>query len=735
MNKKINCICSLLCIGCLCISSVFTSAAAENQGKKGTFFGFTFLDRYANNANIIKPANVRLSDIEKFGYDTFAALTKEKTDAMPAGRRAIDINYTTSDLLSVSDNYLWFDEGIAKVKSVITQFFETYSAIGGKADYIIDDNESTATVYGFENAAIANFQEDGETVTESIEKHGHLYEDYIKEMLIQVEEDPRYETDIKPLLEERGFVFGEDYDLKYLNLFPTAVGVRQQRFYESDPPQGAENAYLVFNDVMEIRTRQAYKEAVFDPIRAIYPEIKTSNYGYVTKSGKTPVVEFNGNSTLLYDSSIPLISGTHSSPVLYGKYNNIRTKKPEGYPFEIFKKTSFNILLMEMKQYQDVLLSDDTGGIMPWITMRTWSDDFIGGKYYNYNDTDYHYEMIFHVALGNPDPFLIFNNGSTANTVEEDTKQLEETFYYLDSILGYDDREPIVPSVDNAIAYDQRYLLSGMYAGGKNVWRITPDLFTPGMSLEKFLYDAQQMIFKIGNQVIDFPEGSYIDRTSGDPSEYGYWVISPAGTFPKEYRIDDETPPAEPVETYDGLPTGYLYPEQEGEAAPRWSDEFMKELIRRGSIVGSVTDTEAEKEITKAEFLAMLLGAFNLKPTAYKNQYDDVNSSHWFSGTIARAAELGWISTTGRNISPENNLTRMEMIEIFMKAVSASESDTAVQPISFQDENAIANPEIVSKAVALGYISGYPDQYFYPHKIATREQAAKLIWTYLNQAQ
>ena len=80
-------------------------------------------------------------------------------------------------------------------------------------------------------------------------------------------------------------------------------------------------------------------------------------------------------------------------------------------------------------------------------------------------------------------------------------KLIQNIMYQLDDLCGFEDRRPLVTK---AVDWNKRYVLSGMYAGGKNVWRITPDLYAPGVSMENFIVDKDNMIFQIGNEIVDF---------------------------------------------------------------------------------------------------------------------------------------------------------------------------------------------------------------------------------------
>lgn len=123
----------------------------------------------------------------------------------------------------------------------------------------------------------------------------------------------------------------------------------------------------------------------------------------------------------------------------------------------------------------------------------------------------------------------------------------------MDEVAGFPDREYIIP--DEMSDWNQRYVLSGMSAGGRNVWRITPDLTTDDISLESFKIKDNPPTFQIGKHVVEFPEGSFIyestrKREYGWLSEAGYWVISPADTKPNEYIDDSAEDIEEPIYTF-----------------------------------------------------------------------------------------------------------------------------------------------------------------------------------------
>lgn len=160
--------------------------------------------------------------------------------------------------------------------------------------------------------------------------------------------------------------------------------------------------------------------------------------------------------------------------------------------------------------------------------------------------TDYYKEVILHIGLHNANQMLFFNNATRSEAWAHDDILLSNLLKELTEVAGFSNRKCI--SLDK-VDINKRYLLSGMYVNGKNVWRITPDVNTPEgsghVTKESFLVDESNLIFRIGNQIIDFPEGSYIYNATDEQSQIGYWIYSPAGTYPEEYIDSNYTAPAE----------------------------------------------------------------------------------------------------------------------------------------------------------------------------------------------
>lgn len=98
--------------------------------------------------------------------------------------------------------------------------------------------------------------------------------------------------------------------------------------------------------------------------------------------------------------------------------------------------------------------------------------------------------------------------------------------------------------------------------------------------------------------------------------------------------------------------------------------------VQRVSALGLMTGYEdgsfgAEKNITRAEFAAILIRASNLESVANMetgpSQYSDVPSEHWASGAISLATRLGFVNGMGDGkFEPESEITYEQAAKTFV---------------------------------------------------------------------
>ncbi len=704
-RKLISLVSILVCIFML-TAMLPINASAMEEGKKGTFFAYLF--GYSNETdNILKPYDLKSANLYSKGAKAVAKETAFYLKMMPEGRRAIDIHGISYDIMDNKENVVWWDNGTEAVREHMIKYFSALKDEGVELDYIIDDMEGDMSNWSIKKQEVAD----------------------------SIVNDPRYLTDIRPELESRGFRFGteEQGDLYYVV------------HYTKDKTK---TAYNMWNRAMDgDRLATYHNRAFYDVAKEYFPDVKLSNYSSTAYNGEAKIISGASHRTYLGGAGKTHI-GTHSSPVCYGSIVHLAYAgyAPEWYTQERFWRTAYNALLLDTMKCQSAVLSTKNGGLMPWIGLRDWSNS--SGSYGNFFSTDYYQEFLFHAGLLNPDPFLIYNAGSSQEG--DDLKLIQNIMYQLDELCGFEDRKPLVTE---AVDWNRRYVLSGMYAGGKNVWRITPDLYAPGVSLENFLVDKENMIFQIGNEIVDFPDGSYIYTPKQNLSAYGYWVISPKGTYPEEFIADGIAPALDSVETEDFIPTGYMYTndsvtynpnlhkpssgevkEEVKDEAPgseqtnpsvaipeHWAKQYLAKAVEAKIIEGSEQGLMPDRNISRAEIITMLLRAFGLE--ADKNA-----GPNWYDGPIATAKSLGWIEPydDGPTI-----IDRQETARIMVRAFHVGVTSRRVTFTDIAD----VSPEMLDSvldAASSGIINGTPDGSFKPRANITRAEAITMIMRSLN---
>ena len=415
-----------------------------------------------------------------------------------------------------NDNNLWYDKGVADVKAAVENVFKEYQAIGGEIDYITIDME----LYPMSTTTLGTDEKS-------------VYNDIVK--------DERYITEIRPLLEERGYQFYTKSESEnwFEDLIGGIIGNSEERseLYSIDTSPND----IIWNRVMENRTASYLNEAICEPIMKYYPEVKISNYGYIDGDGWHKVPFNSGGRYYLGGNSIKV--GTHSNVSSYGTLGWMTRNPsgsssnigPEDYYGSMYEGTPFHSLLFDNNKLRKAWLSDDDKQVQAWVT--AYDVNYGDGDYvFGYANTPYYAENVFHAGLLAPDPFLLFGVESkkvNGDSPTEEEKQMRVDVFSsviseLNEVVGFSDRRPLVKEI---ASWNNRYLLSGMYANGKNIWRITPDLSVEGMSVESFCTDTNTPTFYIDGQTITFPRGKIYTPTASN-NTCGYWVITPESVEP-----------------------------------------------------------------------------------------------------------------------------------------------------------------------------------------------------------
>ncbi|NLB53944.1 MAG: S-layer homology domain-containing protein [Syntrophomonadaceae bacterium] len=157
-----------------------------------------------------------------------------------------------------------------------------------------------------------------------------------------------------------------------------------------------------------------------------------------------------------------------------------------------------------------------------------------------------------------------------------------------------------------------------------------------------------------------------------------------------------------------------------------WAEKNINKLAALEAVSGYPDGTfKPDNKITRSEFTAILVKAFNLEPKSGKVFADTVG--HWAKDSIAVAASYGIVNGYDENtFGPDDTITREQMAVMIVQA--AKLTPVPVE-LPFADSNDISGwaRESVAAAVHHGIINGYPDNTVRPQGSATRSEAVTVI--------
>ena len=168
-----------------------------------------------------------------------------------------------------------------------------------------------------------------------------------------------------------------------------------------------------------------------------------------------------------------------------------------------------------------------------------------------------------------------------------------------------------------------------------------------------------------------------------------------------------------------------------------WAFRSIEELTAAGIAAGYPNGTfEPNADVTRAEFLKLLLGAMRVPPKVSSAQpFSDVMGTDWFAGYVDAAASTGLLKGNEGLARPGATITRQEAAVLLVRAARQARLALPAGPSSLSaalepsDESAIAPwaATDVNAALAAGLLHGFPDGTFRPGADLSRAEAAAMI--------
>lgn len=173
-------------------------------------------------------------------------------------------------------------------------------------------------------------------------------------------------------------------------------------------------------------------------------------------------------------------------------------------------------------------------------------------------------------------------------------------------------------------------------------------------------------------------------------------------------------------------------------SSKHWASNVIKTLAAKHIIEGtSATTFSPSKDLTRAEFVALLVRALDLKATK-QAAFSDVADKAWYAEAVAAASEAGLVTGDDKGkFNPSAKVTREEMAVILIRAYEKKTGKKAEQAgnASLKDSESISAwaKSSVSQAVALGLLQGRDGGLFAPKASLNRAEGAQVIHSLIKE--
>lgn len=321
----------------------------------------------------------------------------------------------------------WMEHGVAQVKERVTRFFTAFGKAGGKLDYLVLDYEGGLSNWGMKPGQADAILADPRAAALKA-KLGFDSADALKNC-----SPPPY-------------VLGDDL---------AAVVAK------GDKP------YMKWNRTMYGLLCAAMNEALYAPVRELYPKARASNYGMNAIGLDNPALDTNGH----IDAGFEGCFGNRGSSAFYG-YRQLRSRKTAsgreygGQPFDVLRW-----LANSMRAFRR---STETP-FSPWVCHKSWTGD--AAFDYALSDNDYYQELIYHLALMDADDILFWNPApwAASQTLKEMRKEsddllLDACVRVLNEKFGSKTRRCVTLK---EIPWESELLVTGAQIGDRVLWRVT----------------------------------------------------------------------------------------------------------------------------------------------------------------------------------------------------------------------------------------------------------------------
>lgn len=168
-----------------------------------------------------------------------------------------------------------------------------------------------------------------------------------------------------------------------------------------------------------------------------------------------------------------------------------------------------------------------------------------------------------------------------------------------------------------------------------------------------------------------------------------------------------------------------------------WAQEAIEALAADGIVNGTGEGTyDPASEVKREEILAMLLRAFDVEEQETEETFSDVAADGWYKGVVDTAKALGYVSGRPDGTFGIGDAVTREDVAVMAYNIAAAQGatfDTSVGE-AFADDASISSyaKDAVYALKNTGVLSGKGEGQFDPQASCTRAEAAKIIYTLIN---
>lgn len=169
-----------------------------------------------------------------------------------------------------------------------------------------------------------------------------------------------------------------------------------------------------------------------------------------------------------------------------------------------------------------------------------------------------------------------------------------------------------------------------------------------------------------------------------------------------------------------------------------WAEPFISKLAAKHMITGVDENRyQPQASVTRADFAVLATRAMGLTGTAETSSFADVPAGAYYTSSLEKAAEMGFMEGSGGSFRPKDTITREEAALVLSRMLQYShklQSPASAGSVNFTDDGSISPwaKQAVIDLQSMGLISGKGGNSFDPHGKVTRAEIAKLIYGLLN---